>query len=371
MHPHFLDLLCCPHTCAPLALEAREMRPNGMVATGALVAADGTRYPIVRGIPRFVDAQHYAASFGYEWTRWPRVQFELENAGRPMAGHTKRMWHAITLAAAEQVCDRTIVEFGCGPGRFLDVVRSLGGRAVGIDLSQAVEAARHNFADDPDVLIIQGDILTPPLRPGVLDGGYSIGVLHHTPDPQRGLQALARTVRRGGWVACCVYQKDTFYDWPSVRRFRWLHNRLCKPLVGYRAALLYSHASAYALEPLLRPLLRIRGVRRALMYVERNWIVTLHLPDARWRLLDIFDAITPEVATTHTWDELRAWMEAAGCAPVTQSHWGETSAVGIKGIAEFGLQSSDAKQRSDARPDDRNPHRPPNPHSAFHNPKSA
>ena len=329
MHPQFIDLLCCPRSRAPLSPEVHESRANGMVTSGALVAPDGTRYPIVRGIPRFVDAQHYAASFGYEWTRWPRVQFESENVGRPMAGHTKHMWHAITRATAEQVRGKTIIEFGCGPGRFLDIVRSLGGRAVGIDLSQAVEVARQNFAHDPDVLVVQGDILNPPIRTATMDGAYSIGVLHHTPDPQSGLQALARTVRRGGWVACCVYQKDTFYDWPSVRRFRWVHNRVCKPLLGYRAALLYSYASAYVIEPLLRRFQHIRGVRRALVYVERNWIVTLHMPDAHWRLLDIFDAITPEIATTHTWDEVRAWMQAAGCAAITKSDWGETSAVGI------------------------------------------
>src|SRR5439155_9319082 len=134
--------------------------------------------------------------------------------------------------------NKTIVEFRCGPGQFLDVVRSKGGRAVGIDLSQAVEAARRNFNDDPDVLIVQGDLLQPPFRDCVFDGGYSIGVLHHTPDPFQGVRALARAIQPGGWVACSVYPKNSFYDFPSTARFRKLHQRL-KPTFGYRPALLY------------------------------------------------------------------------------------------------------------------------------------
>src|SRR3954452_10615301 len=116
-----------------------------------------------------------------------------------MAGHTTRMWERITGITDDGVRGRMIVDFGCGPGRFLDVVRRKGAIAVGIDLSAAVDAARSNFANDPDVLIVQGDLFRPPLRAGSFDGGFSIGVLHHTPDPARGLAALAGLIKPDGW----------------------------------------------------------------------------------------------------------------------------------------------------------------------------
>ena len=59
----------------------------------------------------------------------------------------------------------------------------------------AVEVARCNFDGDPDTLVIQGDILHPPFRADSFDGGFTIGVLHHTPDPSAGLTAL--TGRQG------------------------------------------------------------------------------------------------------------------------------------------------------------------------------
>jgi SAM-dependent methyltransferase len=328
MHPKFLEKLICPRTGEALTLEAQTIRSNGMIADGQLVSPEGTVYPIVRGIPRFVSEEHYASSFGYEWSRWPRVQFESENIGKPMSGHTTRMWEAITGVDIDRVQDKTIVEFGCGPGRFLDVIRQKGGVAVGIDLSLAVEAARRNYHGDPDVLIVQGDILNPPLKEGAFDGGYSIGVLHHTPDPSRGLKALARVIRLGGWVACSVYGRGGFYDSPAVARLRWLHYR-SKPVVGYRPALVYTYLSAFIFAPLLRGV-RIPVWGRFVKYLRRNWLVVLNIPDIRWRLLDTFDAITPSIATTHTVDEVKAWMKGAGCSSIRIMDWGGVSVTGVK-----------------------------------------
>lgn len=323
MHPKFLNLLCCPETGESLSLRAETIDIHGMVTSGELVTPSGRTYPIVRGVPRFVSAERYAGSFGFEWSRWPRVQFESENVGRPMAGHTTRMWERITGMTDEDIAGRTVVDFGCGPGRFLDVVRRKGGLAVGIDLSNAVDAARRNFPDDPDVLIVQGDLLRPPFKPGAFDGGFSIGVLHHTPEPERGSWALARSVRPDGWVACCVYPKGDFYDFASVRGFRVLHQKL-KPLVGYRFALAYAWLAAYVLAPLFRQLKKT-PLKRFVWHVERHWLVSLWLKDARWRLLDVFDAITPALASTHTAAEVAAWLERAGCANVRQTPWCATS----------------------------------------------
>lgn len=148
MHEKHLDLLRCPLTGERLNLIPDEVNSNGMVVTGKLVSQSDRVYPIVRGVPRFVDSEHYASSFGYEWSRWPRVQFESENIGRPLEGHTTRMWEIITNSKMRDLAGMRIVEFGCGPGRFLDVVRRKGGVAIGIDISVAVEAARRNFPDD-------------------------------------------------------------------------------------------------------------------------------------------------------------------------------------------------------------------------------
>lgn len=327
MHPQFLDLLCSPDSKEPLTLEATEYGVNGLVISGSLTTPSGKRYPIVRGVPRFVDESAYASSFGYEWNRWPRVQFESENVGRPMAGHTTRMWKIQTGVNEDQLYGQTVVEFGCGPGRFLDVARRFGARAVGLDITTAVDSARRNFPDDPDVLIVQGDVFHPPFRDNVFDGGFSLGVLHHTPSPQTGVQRLTATVKPNGWVAVSVYSQDSLYNYPSLARLRWVY-RLILPLLGYRPALGYAAFSAFLVSPILG-WARARGIRGS-WFFQRHLLFAVVLPDWRWSLLDAFDAITPEIATVHTHDEVESWMQAAGCSQIRTTEWGPTHLVGFK-----------------------------------------
>lgn len=324
MHPQFLDVLRCPETGERLRLTVHEWGPCGMVLTGTLSASGAMSYPILRGIPRFVATQGNASSFGYQWRRWPRIQFESENVGKPMSGHTLRMWEVITGVADEQVKGKTIVEFGCGPGRFLDVVCSKGGRAVGIDVSGAVESARHNFLGHPDVLIVQADLAKPPFSAGAFDGGFSIGVLHHTEEPFVGLKALSQSIKPGGWLACCVYPQRGFYDLPSVARYRNVLKRLI-PVSGYMLPLAYAYASSYLLAPCLKKMKSWCRIAKLIEHIEQHYLVVLYLPDARWRIVDTFDAITPQIATTHTFQEVRDWMERAGCVSVCRTPWCDTS----------------------------------------------
>jgi uncharacterized protein YbaR (Trm112 family) len=124
VNARFVALLCCPKTGSDLALEVDELFADQTVRSGTLVSAQGgCRYPIIEGVPRFVDREHYASSFGYEWRKWSRLQFESENVGRPTAGHTSRMFEAITGLRPSDLAGKLVVEFGCGPGRFLDLVR--------------------------------------------------------------------------------------------------------------------------------------------------------------------------------------------------------------------------------------------------------
>lgn len=97
MHPKFLEILCCPMTGSNLILQNHENFSNGFIKNGLLENSNGSfSYPIINGIPRFVDKEFYASSFGYEWKKWARIQYEVENIGRPMEGHTTKMFAKIT-----------------------------------------------------------------------------------------------------------------------------------------------------------------------------------------------------------------------------------------------------------------------------------
>ena len=72
MTPNLLNYLCEPITKAPLQLVDAITSTDGMIQSGALLAPSGKRYPIINGIPRFVDyvPQKTVESFGDEWNHF-------------------------------------------------------------------------------------------------------------------------------------------------------------------------------------------------------------------------------------------------------------------------------------------------------------
>lgn len=333
MHEKYLAILRCPETGKELSLEITEQLDSGFIITGSL-KAENKSYPIINGIPRFVKEEQYADSFGFEWKRFPELQFDRTNPDSTFSGYTKTMFHEATGFEPKDLAGKSVVEFGCGPGRFLDVVRACGGTAIGIDLSLAVDNARDNFPEDVDVLIIQGDILNPPFAQGSFDFGYSIGVVHHTPAPSKGAHKLASSIKEGGLVAVCVYDKQGFYGAPSTYWLRSFFNVLKKHAgqnFGLRAALCYAYFAASVLYYLVKAIRAIPVIGPRTASVLRYFFFAFcDLPDIRWRILDTFDGITPEFASTHSPQEVRFWLQSANCRNVHQTPWATTSFQGTK-----------------------------------------
>jgi SAM-dependent methyltransferase len=316
MHRDFAQYFVDPVTKEPLHLTiAREQQ--GRVIEGAFVSSIA-RYPIVNGIPRFVDPQatQYASSFGYQWTRWPRLQFESENAGKVMEGYTRRMWEAITGMTGPAAADQVVLDIGCGPGRFVDVARAKGARVIGIDYSGAVEPAARGFANDEGVCICQGDALHLPIRSASMDGVFTIGALHHTPDPACGVREAAAVLAPGGWFAISVYSAGGFYDARMVQAWRRLFVRLW-PYAGHVPPLVYAHL-----------VVRAARVLRYLPPTDRllnTLCPSKDLPDIDWSVLDTFDSITPSHQSAHTCHEVFAWLKRAGLHEIEPTTWAPTS----------------------------------------------
>lgn len=321
MNPEFLPYLCDPKTGEQLELRP-ETQEGEKVLTGKLVSPSN-EYEIVDGIPRF-EGGGYARSFGEQWARWPKLQFESENEGKPLSGHTRDMWETVSrFKEGDSGEGKVVVDMGCGPGRFVDVARSKGYKVIAIDYSSAVEQCAEAFQDDPNVLVCQASALEMPIATGVLDGAYTIGVLHHTPDPEAGVKEANRALKPGGWFGLCVYYRGGFYDLPMVTFLRKFFNKI-KPVFGFAPALLYAYMATFIsrtickIIPPLYPLI----FRQALPYI--------HLPDWRWSLLDTFDSITPAYQSTHKTREVWKWFRDAGFANIEPTWWSSASFWGTK-----------------------------------------
>ena len=98
-----------------------------------------------------------------------------------------------------------MLEGGCGKGRHTQLAAQWGARdVVGIDLSVAVESAFAATRDLENVHVVQADIYHLPF-PRVFDYAFSVGVLHHLPDPRGGFKSLASRVKPAGHLSAWVY----------------------------------------------------------------------------------------------------------------------------------------------------------------------
>ncbi|HVN96726.1 MAG TPA: methyltransferase domain-containing protein [Syntrophorhabdaceae bacterium] len=322
MHDSFIQYLCDPLTKEPLDVEIIHEN-DGFIFEGYLYSATN-RFPIVRGIPRFSGYQEnnsYAHSFGYQWNKWAKVQFESHNVGKPMEGWTLRMWEKITTVTAKDMRNALVVDFGCGSGRFIEIARMKNARVIGIDLSASVESAYESFKNDRNVLIVQGDMLNPPIKCEAADGAFSIGVLHHTPDPRRGVEKMAKSVKKGGWVAISVYSKGGYYDFPTVKFYRKLF-KLLERFFRYLPPLIYSLVTVYVISFSLKVPLMGRIIRSLFPYIK--------LPDKKWSLLDTFDSVTPSYQSAHEPYEVFTWFKDLGLIEIEPSDWGFTSYHAVK-----------------------------------------
>jgi SAM-dependent methyltransferase len=276
MNDEHLSLLRCPTCRGPL----------GAVGDGAALecVACGATYPVRGGVPRLA-GEAYVASFGRQWNRYDVARPEEDEA----------TFRVKTGLDPRDLAGKLVLDAGCGGGRYARLLGGHGARVVGVDLSAAVEKAAALCADLPEVSIVQADLLDLPLAEGAFDFAFSIGVLHHSPDPRRAFAQVAARVRPGGRLAVWLYRRNT----PPQE---WLNAAL-------RAVT--TRISPRALEPICAGLGVLGGVPVLNRTLNKVANFSNH-PDWTLRVCDNFDWYAPRYQSHHTAEELSRWFAEEG-----------------------------------------------------------
>jgi SAM-dependent methyltransferase len=305
MKDALIPFLCCPVTNSRLRLDVAERdSTTGEIRSGTLVSAEGREYPIVDGIPvlslgfRNQDEAQTVQSFGEEWARYDDFDGYMGSAD---------LFFQFTGLTGEQVRGRTILEVGCGGGRWLAVMAELGAReVVGLDFSSATLQASRRTAAYTQVHVVRGSSLAMPLLPK-FDLVVSIGVVHHLDDPVQGLREMRKVVAPSHLVAIWVYAREGNELYlQMVKPLRWIGPKLPEPLlVGV------SRSLAAVVWSYMHTLNRV-AVRLALRTPMRDYFAML----AKLRFRDVesvvYDQLTPSIARYPTQQEVRAWVSQAG-----------------------------------------------------------
>jgi SAM-dependent methyltransferase len=197
-----LTYLICPECGGDLRLHIGQQDGIEIISGDLTCVACHRAYPILRGIPRFadletIDAEKQATADKFGWS-WQEFSHEDEKYDEEFLG-----W--IAPVRPEFFKDKVVLEGGCGKGRHTRRVAGWGARdIVAVDLSAAVEVAFESTRGIENAHVIQADIYHLPLR-RVFDYAFSVGVLHHLPDPRSGFRSLVTKVKPGGHASAWVY----------------------------------------------------------------------------------------------------------------------------------------------------------------------
>ena len=203
MKRKLLDYLRCPSCEGAILLASVAREETVEIMEGELACDSCARsFPILRGVPRFgmpekveADKAATAENFGWQWQHF--VQSDELYADQFLG------W--IAPVSPDFFQGKLVLEGGCGKGRHTQLAAKWGAREViGVDLSGAVETAFTATRQLENAHIVQADIYHLPFA-RVFDYAFSIGVLHHLPDPRAGFHSLASKVRAGGNISAWVY----------------------------------------------------------------------------------------------------------------------------------------------------------------------
>jgi len=327
MWQKLLEVLACPKCRSDLLCEATEATAEGEILAGSLQCEScAGNFLIEDGIPRFVERDNYASSFGYQWNLFKSEQLDSVNGTTLSADRL----FSETGWTREWMDGKWILDAGCGAGRFLEVASSTGAHVVGIDISNAVDAARASLKDRRNVHLVQASIYELPFRPGAFDGCYCIGVIQHTPDPQSALRALPQFLKAGGQFAVTIYERKPWTLLNTKYLIRPITKRLRKETL-----LAIIKGAMPILFPVTNVLFRVPVVGPVFSFTipVANYTGERSLTREQqyeWAILDTFDMLSPEYDQPQTSAEAEEALSAAGMSDLRRLPNSGLNIVGSK-----------------------------------------
>ena len=275
----------------------------------SLLCPRGCRFPVVNEIVRFVGSVHYATSFGKQWKTFRKTQLDSFTGTTISRDRLKRCLGG----SLDVVRGKSVLEAGCGAGRFTEVLLSADARVFACDLSEAAEANWENCKKYSNYFVCQADILRLPVCPEQFDVVICIDVIQHTPNPEKTMAALCSQVKPGGLLVMDHYT----YGYAVTPFRRLLRSFLLR--TPSKFPLRFCNGLVTVLWPLHQSLSKIKDHRTFGrlhgLFISVSPVVDYH--DAypqlgsnllrTWAILDTHDTLTD------VYKHLRSAEEIAGC----------------------------------------------------------
>lgn len=307
-----------PALICPVDAQALRETPH------ALICENGHEHGVRSSIPRFVGGHTYADHFGAQWNRYRETQLD-SYTGKPITA--ARVRRCLGEELWNSLAGKTVLECGCGAGRFTEILLGRGANVYSIDLSSAVEANAANFPIGGSHRIAQADILRLPFAPRQFDVVFCLGVIQHTPRPESTIDALYRQVKAGGILVIDHYTYDLGWCTRPAPLFRQVLKRL-----PAAAAMRVTERLVKIFLPLYKAVLPSRLLRLLVHHLSPITCYYTSIPELNdrqqyeWALLDTHDTLTDWYKHRRTRRRIRRTLESLGLEDV----WCEYGGNGVE-----------------------------------------
>ena len=343
MREDTLQHFVCPSCHGGLLLERIAKNEGDRIKTASLICTAGQhRFDISGFIPRFVSNHDVTSSFGFEWNKHPRTQFDSVNGMRlseeRFFGETN--W-------PKDLSGNKILEVGSGAGRFTEIALQTGARVFSVDASRAVDANWNNNGDHRNLVLCQASLYELPFPQDYFDKVFCFGVLQHTPDVALAFAAIAKYVKPGGALAVDVYNKNY---WRNYHTPRYLIRPITKHISHDR---LYRWTSVWV--PRLLPI--TTWLREHIPFIGRQVSALIPIMDyhgilptkseeiiKQYSVLDTFDDLSPKYISPQRPDTVRQWFINAGYEDI---EFDNATVFHMRGRRKLAKNTTDIPWRSD------------------------
>ena len=226
-------------------------------------------------------------------------------------------------------------DMGCGSGRW---AKLMAGHVKGlycIDPSSALEVARSNLKDIDNCRFISGGVGDSLLPENSMDFGYSLGVLHHVPDTQRGIDECVSFLKPGAPFLLYLYY--SFDNRNFIYKILWVISDYIRIVVSRMPFPVRYFLSQFIAALIYYPMARFSLLLSTLKF--RKSFIDM-LPLASYRNLsfytmrtDALDRFGTQLEQRFSKSQIKLMMEKSGLVNIKFSdripYW---CAVGIKAV---------------------------------------